>query len=53
MEKNEKIWKELENMGFIPTEVKILPECAKFIEFDHHGNEIWQGVSGKEYIITK
>lgn len=53
MEKNEKIWEELENMGFIPTEVKILPECASFIEFDHHGNEIWRGISGKEYIIIK
>lgn len=53
MKKNEKIWEELENMGFIPTEVKILPECASFVELDHHGNEIWRGVSGKEYVIIK
>ena len=37
MKNDEKeLWKELEDMGFIPTEVKILPECASFIEFDHH-----------------
>ena len=45
MKNDEKeLWKELKDMGFIPTEVKILPECASFIEFDHHGNEIWKGI---------
>lgn len=47
------IWEELEEMGLMPTEVKVLPECATFEYFDHHGNEIWKGISGKEYIIIK
>lgn len=50
---DEELRKELEDMGFIPTKVTILPECASFIEFDHHGNEIWKGISGREYMIIK
>ena len=49
----EELWKDLEEAGLLPTEVKTLPECASFKEFDHHGNEIWQGVSGREYEIIK
>lgn len=52
-EEEEELWKDLEEAGLLPTEVKVLPECSSFKEFDHHGNEIWQGISGKEYIIIK
>lgn len=47
------LWVELETFGLIPTEVEILPECASFDGFDHHGNELWTGVSGKQYMVCR
>lgn len=47
------LWADLEALGFIPTEVEILPECATFDSFDHHGNELWNGVSGKQYMVCR
>lgn len=47
------LWAELEALGFIPTEVEVLPECASFEGFDSHGNEFWKGVNGKQYMVCR
>lgn len=49
----QKVWDELEEMGMIPKEVEVLPECCVYFGKDHHGNEMWVGVSGKKYLIQK
>ena len=44
----ELLWKELEEDGFLPIQVSILPECASYLGTDNRtGHTFWKGVSGK------
>lgn len=45
------LWAELERDNFLPTEVDVLPECAQYQGTDHHGRDMWKGVSGRMYVI--
>ena len=45
------LWAELERDNFLPTEVDVLPECAQYQGTDHHGRDMWKGISGRMYVI--